>query len=239
MSYRHGFMSCLRFAGRQRGLLTALLFGLILSGCSSSLTRVQTWEGESVRDSELALLKVPASVRVTEVNGREMSRFLMDDMAIDYQLLAGNATVVFSYRTIWARPSGARSGEPRVDVVEATPQVIHFEAKAGEVYHFELPEASSRREAEALAAGFRASLVTGDGLRVADSEPYEGGYAGYANANGDRVRPGTVSEPLTTAPEGELTEADEDASPVVRQLQQLWGEASEQERRYFLRWAFD
>lgn len=212
-----------------------LLVGLmLLSGCSNSLTRVQTWEGEAARDSEVALLQVPGAVRVLSVNGREMSRFLVDDMAVDYQLLAGNATVVFAYRTIWARPAGSGSRDARVDVVETAPQVMHFEARAGQVYRFDLPEVSGRREAEALAADFRASLLDDSGLRVADAEPWDTEAL-------DRAPVPAAGEPQLdpVGQPADMTTRGASGASRLEQLQQLWGEASEQERREFLRWAFD
>lgn len=218
-----------------RGVLVLLLAGLVLSGCSHSLTRVQTWDGEAVRDSEVAVLQAPSTVRVLSVNGREMSRFLVDDIAVEYQLLAGNTTVVFTYRTIWARPTGARAGEPRVDVVETSPQVLHFESRAGQVYRFELPEAGSRREAEDVAADFRASLVDAGGQRVADAEPWVGESAPAVAAG----RPVVSRASVERIGRVESTAGSGGPGTVLEQLKGLWGEASEQERRDFLRWAFE
>ena len=201
-----------QISGARLGMLLGLV--VVISGCSS-MTRVQTWEGQA-----------PSTITVSEVNGRSMDEFLLTDVAVDYQLLVGNNTVVFSHKTIWARPSGTGTGNARVAVIESEPQVVEFEARAGEVYRFEVPEVTDRREAEALAGAFRASIVDSAGNRVADAAPQ--GAVRASEPSGPSARQPAVPDA-----------AAEERDDTLGALQNLWREASDEQRREFLRWALD
>ncbi|WP_339806928.1 DUF2057 family protein [uncultured Marinobacter sp.] len=212
-----------QISGARLGMLLGLV--VVISGCSS-MTRVQTWEGQAVSEREIATLKAPSTITVSEVNGRSMDEFLLTDVAVDYQLLVGNNTVVFSHKTIWARPSGTGTGNARVAVIESEPQVVEFEARAGEVYRFEVPEVTDRREAEALAGAFRASIVDSAGNRVADAAPQ--GAVRASEPSGPSARQPAVPDA-----------AAEERDDTLGALQNLWREASDEQRREFLRWALD
>jgi len=118
--------------GKSAVLLPLLL--LVLSGCASSVSVVETWEGNPDAAANAAVLKAPGEIVVTRVNGRTMSNFLMDDLALDYALLPGENEVVFVYKTIWAKSEVVRNGESKVHVIESKPQVARFDAAAGETY---------------------------------------------------------------------------------------------------------
>src|SRR5690606_30401121 len=83
--------------------LTALAMSLLMAGCASSLTRVDTWEGDLPAATEPAVLKAPGDIQVARVNGKAMTNYLMDDLALDYGLPPGSNEVVFTYKTIWAK----------------------------------------------------------------------------------------------------------------------------------------
>ncbi|MGM0769437.1 MAG: DUF2057 family protein [Pseudomonadota bacterium] len=206
-------------------VLAFITAALVLSGCSSSMTRVQTWEGEAATDGS-ALLKAPGEIRVASVNGRRMGNFLMDDLALDYDLLPGENQVVFSYKTIWARAGVVRNGESKVHVVETEPHAVTFTAQAGETYRFEFEKPESRGEAEALTADFSGAIVNSAGDKVATFVPW------------DDQPPAT---PARTPVSGESPERESAAAPGdnLEQLKSLWENASEEEKRAFLRWAFE
>lgn len=206
-------------------VLAFITAAVMLTGCSSSMTRVQTWEGEATTEGS-AVLKAPGEIRVSAVNGRSMGNFLMDDLALDYDLLPGENQVVFSYKTIWARPGVVRNGESKVYVVETEPHVVSFTAQAGETYRFEFDKPDSRRDAEALVADFSGAIVNDAGDEVAAFELSDG------------------QAPATPArtPVSDAASADESAQPAgdnLEQLKALWERASEEEKRTFLRWAFE
>jgi len=102
----------------------ALVAMVLLAGCSSTMSNVQTWEGGAVDSSQAAVLESPGEIRVQQVNGRKLGNFLMDDLALNYELLPGENQVVFTYKTIWAKSGVVRNGESKVHVVETAPQAV-------------------------------------------------------------------------------------------------------------------
>lgn len=109
----------------------ALVAMVLLAGCSSTMSNVQTWEGDAVDSSQAAVLESPGEIRVQQVNGRKLGNFLMDDLALNYELLPGENQVVFTYKTIWAKSGVVRNGESKVHVVETAPQAVMINAQAG------------------------------------------------------------------------------------------------------------
>lgn len=223
-------------------VLVSALAIVVVSGCSSTgMSRVQTWEGEAT--GEAAVLKAPSSVKVREVNGRKVGNFLMDDLAIDYELLPGTNTVVFTHKTIWAKSSVIRDGESAVHVVESAPQQFVVDTRPGEVYRFDVPKMANRREAEQFSANFSAELVTEDGSVVARSEPFEGyprqQVAGQPSAGGSGNQAAVVTgRPMGTPLTGGQGQGDSRVD-TLDALKVLWERASGDEKREFLRWAFD
>ncbi len=214
-----------------------------VTGCSSNgLTRVQTWEGAAV--SNAAILKAPSAIKVQSVNGRETGNFLMDDLALDYELLPGTNTVVFTYKTIWAKSGIVRDkNESNVHVVETEPQQVVIDARAGEVYRFEVPEITSRSEAERFAADFHVRVVTDAGQRVATSGPYTAPVPSLPSRQGATatVVAGQAAGPASVQPEaGSQARAGVDSRlNTLDGLKLLWERASGEEKREFLKWAFD
>ncbi|MCG2581532.1 MAG: DUF2057 domain-containing protein [Marinobacter sp.] len=204
-------------------LFVFALAAAMLAGCASSLARIQTWEGEVAEDSR-ALLKAPGEIQVVRVNGLSMSNFLMDDLALNYDLLPGENQIVFNYKTIWAKTGVVRNGESKVHVVETEPHAVSFVAQAGETYSFEFDRPESRREAEALRKNFSGTIVNGTGEEVASFELWDGKALGRARTpvSGDKHE-------MTGATDGD----------TLGQLKALWQDASEEEKRTFLRWAFE
>ena len=224
--------------------LVPVLAIVVVSGCSSTgMSRVQTWEGEASGDA--AVLKAPSSVEVREVNGRKVGNFLMDDLAISYELLPGSNVVVFTHKTIWAKSGVVRNGESKVHVVESAPQQFVIDARPGEVYRFDVPEVTNRREAQQFAANFSAELITGDGSVVARSQPFEG----YPQEQEPQVASQPSSDPagqdaeVTGRPTGATMPNVQDEGgnrlETLDGLKVLWERASGDEKREFLRWAFD
>lgn len=204
-----------------------LIAGLIiLSGCSSGMTRIQTWEG-AADVGQVAILETPGEIRVQEVNGRPMPSFLVEDLGLDYELLPGQNQIVFTYRTIWARSGVVDNGESKVHVVETPRQILTIDAEPGATYRFEIDKPGTRAQAEASARDFSADLVDSAGQVVAES-------AARADAG---VRNTATRVPL---PDSRADNASAGASAsTLDQLKSLWGEASEEEKRKFLRWAFE
>ncbi|KPQ26842.1 MAG: putative protein conserved in bacteria (DUF2057) [Marinobacter excellens HL-55] len=205
--------------------LLALVLSFTLAGCASSLTRIDTWQGTPAEGQNPAVLKAPGEIKVVSVNGRSMTNFLMDDLALDYGLLPGENDVVFTYKTIWAKAGVVRNGESKVHTVVSELQRVSFEAQPGVVYQFELDKPSSRQEAEAMMADFSANIVSDTGEIAGRSELWDG------NAMAEAAR-----TPLSSS--SGIGSSEVEGSALDR-LKSLWSEASEEEKRTFLRWAFE
>lgn len=219
----------LRFFKASRSSVAAIVVALALTGCSSTMSNVKTWQGEAAESSETAVMEAPGEIQVQQVNGRDLGNFLMDDLALDYELLPGENQVVFTYKTIWAKSGVVRNGESKVHVVETAPQAVTLDAQPGETYQFSFQAPGSRNEAEAFANEFTADIVNASGEVVATAGAWDGSSS-------------EPSRPVRTSVASEGGDTDSESSgegSTLEQLKTLWGEADEEERRAFLRWAFE
>lgn len=213
-----------RDVARVRAALVAVVV-MSLVGCASSVSVVETWEGNPAAASNAATLEAPGEIRVTRVNGRAMTNFLMDDLALDYALLPGENEVVFVYKTIWAKSGVVRNGESKVHVIESQPQVVRFEAQAGETYRFEFDRPESRQEAEQEMPEFSAEIVSLAGTSVATSTVWD---------PKEQMTAARTPIPESTS-ESSLAGGDN----ALEQLKTIWETASDEEKKAFLRWAFE
>ncbi|MBU2952369.1 DUF2057 family protein [Marinobacter sp. F3R08] len=211
------------FARARAGLVAALV--LFLAGCASSISVIETWDGNPPAAANAATLESPGEIRVISVNGRSMTNFLMDDLALDYALLPGENEVAFVYKTIWAKSGVVRNGESKVHVIESEPQFVRFEADAGETYRFEFDKPGSRQEAEQEMPDFSADIVSSEGLSVATSTIWD-----------PEEQITSSRTPIPPSTSGSDKVSDDSA---LEQLKTVWGKASEDEKKAFLRWAFE
>lgn len=198
---------------------------LTLAGCASSISRVETWEGDPANADDAATLSAPGEIKVSLVNGRSVTSFLMDDLALDFALLPGQNEVVFTYKTIWAKSGVVENGESKVHIIESEPHVVRFEAEPGAVYRFDFERPSSRAEAERMIEAFSATIVSAGGQAVATSSEWD-----PRQAVADRT-------PLP-ASDGDGS-AGSAAGTALERLKAIWATANEEEKRAFLRWAFE
>ncbi|WP_150914553.1 DUF2057 family protein [Marinobacter halotolerans] len=216
-SFRHLRVGLLAIAGL-----------IVLSGCSSTTSRVQTWDGNAENADQVAVLSAPGAIKVGEVNGKSMTSFLIDDLNVEYELLPGKNQIVFTYKTIWSKAQNVQDGESKVHVVETPRQVVTIDAEPGAVYRFDAPKPEDRQEALALVENFSVDLVNASGQTVATSSPWTAASTQVA-----ATKTPVPESPSYTAP------AASDAGTTLEQLKALWGKASEEEKRKFLGWAFD
>ncbi|MCH8499315.1 MAG: DUF2057 domain-containing protein [Marinobacter sp.] len=191
-------------------VLLVMVWAVGLSACAAALGPVKTWEGKTAGGVEPAMLAAPGSINVKRVNDKAMGNFLMKDLALDYQLLPGPNRIEFVHHTLWAKGQITRNDESPVHVVETPLLVVTLDAVAGETYTFQLPRASNHREAQVLAANFSAQILDSAGRVVAEAMP----------ADQVAVTPAADTNTLGA-------------------LKQLWQQATEEERRAFLRWTFE
>ncbi|WP_373001331.1 DUF2057 family protein [Marinobacter sp.] len=215
---------CWSGVARVRAGLIAVVV-MAMAGCASSVSVVETWDGNPEAASNAATLEAPGEIRVTRVNGRVMTNFLMDDLALDYALLPGDNEVVFVYKTIWAKSGVVRNGESKVHVIESEPQVVRFDAEAGETYRFDFDQPESRQEAERELPEFSAAIVSSAGASVASSTVW------------DPKEQMTASR--TPIPESASGSAPVSGTTALDQLKAVWETASDDEKKAFLRWAFE
>lgn len=209
-----------------RAALTVLAL-TVIAGCSTAVTKLETWEGNPSAAAEAATLKAPGAIRVTRVNGRSMTNYLMDDLALDYALLPGENEVVFTYKTIWAKSGVVENGESKVHVIKSEPQVVRFDASASETYRFEFDKPGSRRQAEQSMPEFSASIVNAEGEVVASSTD----WSSARKAERTPLSDGQAS--------GEQGVSGGTGVNSLERLKATWETATEQEKKAFLRWAFE
>lgn len=198
-----------------------------LAGCSSTATKIETWEGSPPSASSAATLEAPSTIVVDEVNGRSMTNFLMDDLALNYALLPGENEIVFTYKTIWAKSGVVENGESKVHVVKSEPQVVHFTAEPGAVYDFRYSEPQSRSDAEAMMPTFAASVITAGGDVVAKSSVWSPQQAAART-------PVSSSDAIVSGSSHEKADGS-----ALERLKSVWATASEEDKKAFLRWAFE
>lgn len=203
---------------------------LVLAGCSSAITKLETWEGSPATAVNAATLKAPGVIHVGRVNGRSMSNYLMDDLALDYALLPGENQVVFTYKTIWAKTGVVENGESKVHVIKSEPQVVRFEAEPNQTYRFEFDAPESRRQAEEMMPAFSAAVVGTSGQTLAQSSSWSPGDSTTA------ARAPVLGEPTDQAADGEALSSGENS---LKRLKEVWKTATDEERKAFLRWAFE
>lgn len=216
------------FVERARISLLAVVSLAVITGCSSGMSRVQTWEGTVDNADQVAVLSAPGAINVREVNGQSMTTFMVDDLSLDYELLPGENRVVFTYKTIWSKAERVDDGESKVHVVETPRQTLTIDAQPGESYQFDIEKPANRKQAEAQAQDFSVNLVDSGGQTVATSKPWD------ASDSRQVARRAPV-------PESSNAEAPAEgaAETTLDRMKSLWGDASEEERREFLRWAFE
>ena len=206
--------------------LLAVLASVVMAGCASSVARVDTWEGQLPATTKPAVLQAPGEIQVVSVNGRNMTNFLIEDLALDYGLLPGENEVVFRYKTIWAKSGVVRNGESKVHVIESSNQVARFTASPDAVYGFEFDKPASRQEAETMMESFSAKIVAGNGTVVAVSEEWDG----QSRLTDNRTPvPASGVESTGLPQEG----------GTLDKLKAIWADASDEDKKAFLRWAFE
>lgn len=237
-----GFFTCLK-------LMAALFAVVAMAGCStSSFKQVQTWEGPEAQPGQVALLHKPGSVQIVSVNGQDMANYLTDDLELTYQLLPGQNTVVFTYKTIWAKQGVVDNGESKVHVVETDPQQVVINARAGESYHFVLPKAETRSEAERIRQNFQAKVVNEQDRQVAVSSEVvkqtpqlptlPGAPQTAASATAGAAAGAAAASSSATPAQTPTVPSAANNLPTLEGLKVLWERASADEKKDFLRWAF-
>lgn len=206
--------------GKFRHLVLVLLLAM-LAACSSNRL-VQTYPGERLPNESLATLQVPDSIAMISVNGERVPDYLLSNISVKYGLKPGPNKLVFQYESVWAK---ARSGQDseRSEAVVSKPREIDVTVKAGQVLSFKYASVENVRDARALAETFEAELVNKLGRVVARSHDVTEEKTQLAAGNTG-----------TTVSNGSAT----DGLPALEAVKVLWKDLSQEDKKEFLRWAF-
>ncbi len=213
----------------------ALVASLTLAACSSSPV-VRTYEGEVREATEVARVLKAGDLEIVQIDGKAQKSYLLDNDAMEYELLPGTHTIVFRYSKLWALPGNKDIGEKRAEEIESELLAVTFEAQPGDTYHFEVPQLKTRETVEQFARAPELRLLTEAGHTVAESAP----WSESAGSRADMVAAEPVSFPETgdVAADSLASVAPGAELPPLEALKILWSKASADEKKEFLRWAF-
>ena len=238
----------------------AVLPLVFLVGCSST-TLIKTYDGPKVDVSRSAVLSTTGGIEIISVNGQEVKTYLIPELDLNYQILPGQNSVVFTHETLWAKPGKREEGESNSELIVTEPMQMSFNAKAGEVYSFVFGYPENRAEASEFAKTFKATLVDSSEGFVAESTL----YADASKSTESKVAVVPVSTPseLASGSEGVTVPVNANvavagatvgavavvssasvesvpggALPSIDALKVLWDSASTAEKKEFLKWAF-
>lgn len=167
---------------------------LFLVGCSST-SLVKTYDGPQVDPSRSAVLSVSDGIEVLSVNGKEVKKYLLPKLDINYQLLPGVNSITFTHETLWAKPGKKESGEANAELIVTKPMVVRFNAKVGEVYHFQFDNPENQNEARNNVASFKATLLDSSDRFVAESSLYVEG----ADSSGEAIVAANNNQEISSA----------------------------------------
>jgi len=240
-------MSFIRGCFQWMVLLAAVV---LVSACTASSRVIKVYEGDTLTPAQVAKLEVPEDIDLIELDGEVQKDYLLENLALTYDLRPGEHMVVYKYSGLWAKVRQSDDAdEPRAELVESELRQAKVNMVAGKSYAFNFVRPESRDQAQEFAKNFAAVLVTDEGSVVAKDSRY--------------VKP--VNAPAEAAPAGQLATAFPNATvatgpaasttgvaaipaaPVssmdaglsrLDALKVLWGKSSAEEKKEFLRWAF-
>lgn len=200
---------------RPRAFALSLLLCLpLLPGCAARGPLV-AYEGAVRPQAEVALLQVPERVQVMAIDGREPPpSFLSSD--IELALLPGEHVLSLRYVELF------RLNGDEHDVIRSRPAALRFTAVAGGRYRLGVPAQRDRDAARAFAKAPVFTLTDAAGGAAVESTAIKS----YAEAS--------LVDTLSRAFESNGQEPR--AVTNLDLLKDVWGRASEEERRDFRAW---
>lgn len=213
--------------------ITGLLILVALAGCQSN-QQVKLYDGPARTASELVTVDVPDTLELVSINGQQPDslgkRLIGREQQL--QLLPGSYRIEAFYKDVWT-PTGASIHE----VLRSAPVVFTVNGQAGDRFALEYTLPENHSDASALAKDFQGwsrNLASGErqpSLAVTQS-------VGVAPAKPQGIAPlaGTASAPTAAPTTATAPAATPDQAAYLDLLKAYWSQASEQERREFLRW---
>ena len=205
--------------------IALIVFGL--SGCGTLKSDFNYAGGAT----ETVALVVPMPLRVRSLDGRSVSLPMMLQYPYTVTLSAGPHTLAFQYGEAWGQ---GRSNE----MVRSPIMELNFDARSGESYqlNFQRPESVSEYDlAEEYIAGFSAWLMDAQGQKIAARSTGNLGGIGAKLASIASVSESAAEKPVAVQVETPA-ESTSEASSRLQSMQQLWGGASDDEKKLFMQW---
>ena len=209
-----------------KGVVGIALVALSLTGCGTFKSDFN-YAGDA---TETVTLIVPEPLRVRSLDGQSARLPLMLKYPYTVILSAGPHTISFQYGESWGE--GRSSERVRSPIME-----LNFDARSGEHYQLDYLRPESVRNydlAEEYVAGFSAWLLDARGQQIAARSTGRAGGLGeklvsISNAGAavsNKAVPAQVETPAETAV----------PSTRLQSMQQLWGSASDDEKKAFMQW---
>lgn len=230
-----------------RALALLLLAGL-LAGCQNSQV-AKLYEGPERPVAEVVTVQIPETLEILSINGQRPSgvgnRLVSVGRVV--HLVPGRYQIIAFYKDIWT-PSGASTHE----VLRSRPVIFDIEGHPGEGFHLEYEQPDTYEAARELAGNFSGwSRNRGSGERVA-TRPSDVARPSLFSSVVNTSVVNSSAEPAThVAPSDTNTTAviEPDVEPAfavpaggvkdsayLDMLKAYWSQASQEERREFLRW---
>jgi hypothetical protein len=251
----NGFVRCIKKnddegvlmgIGRFIGLVSLLTLG----GCSASSMIVRSYDGDALPSQQVARVVVPADIKLESIDGKEQKQYLLDSLALTYEMLPGSHTLVYRYSEIWAKPPGGPD-EAKVETVESGLRQLAHDFKAGDNYELTFSRPKDRMAAKAATGAFSAWLVTVDGKKQASDTAYV--PSAPVPQGGSPMTTAAVVAPVVVAPAVAATVAPTAGGAIPAKpapasstsglsrldaLKALWSDTSAEDKKAFLQWAF-
>lgn len=185
----------------------SLAFSLLLA-CSTQQT-VQLYEGPALGKNLEATLVLPVEFNLLTLDGREVSSFTQGfrNKNLTIQLPAGPHTVVIQYEDVW------EVDDENHERITSGKLIIEANLKAKETYHLSFSPLKNLEQAQGFSANPKLSLNNGQQFF----------YASH-------IKKDNPLEFNTKSAQGE-TEL-----PRLEQLKYWWQQASQYEKKQFIKW---
>ncbi|MEM9605675.1 MAG: DUF2057 family protein [Pseudomonadota bacterium] len=181
-----------------------------------------------------AQLELPYPLRVTSVNGRDVTLPPVLEFPYTVNVDAGTASVAFQYGEPWG--VGDDNELVRGEIVVAT-----FVARPGERFTVEFDPPEDTRDlgdAPEYLAGFSAWLRDPSGARIDTTSTGETGVleVNLTDMMAGNKQPETTATAAAAVPTPAPAPAATTSSSRLESLKSLWGSADEDEKKAFMQW---
>ena len=220
----------------------ALLLPVLIGACAQTQV-VTLYEGDGRDEEEIAVVELASHLEIFSINDEEMEidSPMFGTGERELHLEPGRYRILAFYRELREE----RTGGHRTLMSDAVEFPV--KAQAGERYRLDYERPGNMREAEALAENFRGWVEhVGSGERTDTGKRVELQRGMLASSRPSARDRSVAPEPEAVAPdrdtEEEVAEAETtgdtegDDDEYLDLLKAYWSQATEEERRRFLRW---